>query len=691
MEALGKCAQGRCTLHAVGYLALAAALGIWVAAMTLRACGGEMIPPLDDTYIYLQYARGAASGQPFSYQPGVEPTRGATSLLYPLLLAPAARVVAPERLPWVAWGLGIVLLAFSALAADRWATRRVSPAAGWAAGLLTLLSGHYLWGAASGMDIALYGFALAGTIAAVPWYQDAPDPRSGARRLAGLAAWLLFLGLARPEGTALAMVIALAVALTHRTPNRRRARAALLLVPLAAVALTAATTMLTIGEPTPNTLAAKAVWSEQRPDVRANLLRHLPSVFVQITRALFSDFHSRAFGFGSGRLLEALLLIGTGWGAVTSLVGRRRDLAGFTLTAVVFTGLVTGLAPIDFNMHHHRYQIPYVPLAAMLVVTGWWRAFPERASWRTRTLPLALIGVLLLPGTARYARMVARNAANIHDQQVAMGRWIDANLPGDAVVGVNDAGAIAYYGNRRVVDLVGLVTNGSALPNRAGPGSLFEWLAALPARDRPTHLAIFPAWFPYLRHTSLVGAKLAQFTLGENTISGSDVKSLYETDWRHVDASGGPVVRAELVELWGFRVMDSLNVANLESQREHRYAAFDSWRDTLREFPVSGRPGVTLIQGGRQPTRGERFTLRCRPREPAVLVMRTEAFLPFRLQLTVNRAAVGVWDVPAEPLVWSEPLIEIPDTLLAGATATFELTQADGAPPYPSFRYWLLQ
>jgi hypothetical protein len=691
MEALGKSAQGGCTLHALGYLALAGALGIWAAGLTLRACGGEMIPPLDDTYIYLQYARGAAQGEPFSYQPGAEPTRGATSLLYPFLLAPAARVVGPEHLPWAAWGLGIVLLAFSALAADRWATRRVSPTAGWAAGLFTLLSGHYLWGAASGMDIALYGFALAGTVAAVPWYQDAPNARSGARRLGGLAAWLLFLGLARPEGTAPAMVIALAVALTHRAPNRRGARAALLLVPLAAVAITAATTILALGETTPNTLAAKAVWSEPRPDMRADLLRRLPSVFVQITRALLSDFHSRAFGFGSGRLLEALLLIGAGWGAVTSLVGRRRDLAGFTLTAVVFTGLLTALAPIDFNMHHHRYQIPYVPLAATLVAAGWWRVFPKRVSWRTRTLPLALIGVLLLPGTARYTRMVARNAANIHDQQVAMGRWIDANLPSDAVVGVNDAGAIAYYGNRRAVDLVGLVTNGSALPNRAGPGSLFEWLAALPARDRPTHLAIFPAWFPYLRHTSLVGPKLVQFTLGENTISGSDVKSLYETDWSHVDPDGGPVARAELVELWGFRVMDTLNVANLDSQREHGYEAWDTWRDTLREFPVAGRPDVTLIQGGRQPTRGERFTLRCRPREPAVLVMRTEAFRPFRLRVEVNGAEVGMWEIPAESLAWSEPMIEIPDSLLTGAHATFVLTQPDEAPPYPSFRYWLLQ
>ncbi len=43
--------------------------------------------PLDDAYIHFQYARSIATGQPYAYNPGLPPTSGATSFLYPYLLA----------------------------------------------------------------------------------------------------------------------------------------------------------------------------------------------------------------------------------------------------------------------------------------------------------------------------------------------------------------------------------------------------------------------------------------------------------------------------------------------------------------------------------------------------------------------------------------------------------------------------
>ena len=692
MAALGKTARPACTVHGLGYLALALALGLWTARLTLGACGGELTPPLDDTYIYLQYARTAAAGEPFSYQPGAPPTRGATSLLYPFLLAPAARVLDPDHLYAAAWLLGVLLLAGSALAADRWAARRLSPEAGWAAGLLTLLSGHLLWGAVSGMDIALFAFALVAAAAAVPWYLDAPDARRGVHRLVVLSGWLALLGLARPEGLPAAFLAAGAVIAAGHTPNSRRARWALVLAPLGATALTFGPNLLLFGNFSANTLAAKAVWSEQRPDVRAATLRRLPWVLGQITRALFSDFRSPAYGHPTGLVLEALLVIGALWGTVTAFVRRGTGTAGRVLVLMLAAGLAAGLIPVGFNSHHHRYQIPYVPLATLLVVSGWWRLPPRGARRWWRVLPLALVGLLLLPGMVRFGRRVAENAANIHDQQVTAGRWIHDHLPENAVVALNDAGAITYYGGRRVVDLVGLVTNGPALWNRAGPGSLFEWLERLPARERPTHFAIFPSWYPYLRHTSLVRRKIAQFTLGRNTISGSDVKEIFEADWSHVEEDSAPVSRSDLVDLWGFRVTDVLDVADLESQREHDYVAFDTWRDVVRELPVQEDPRHFLIDGGRRPTRGEFFTMRCRSGRPAVLVLRTEAFLPFQLRVEVNGHDLGTWSVPKQPLAWTEPLFQIPADVLTTTPARVRLSLAgEDDRPYSSYHYWLLQ
>jgi hypothetical protein len=107
---------------------------------------------------------------------------------------------------------------------------------------------------------------------------------------------------------------------------------------------------------------------------------------------------------------------------------------------------------------------------------------------------------------------------------------------------------------------------------------------------------------------------------------------------------------------------------------------------------VAGDPERVLIEGGRQPDRGERFRLRCRPHEPAVLVMRTEAYREFDLEVRVNGKDAGLWTIPSQPLRWTEPTLQIPAEVLPGDTADIELVQALGdTTRYPSFHYWLLQ
>jgi hypothetical protein len=689
MASLGNLRPSPCTLHGLGYLALSTLLATWAAILTLKATGGELALPLDDSYIYLQYARGAARGEPFTYQPGMPATRGATSFLYPLLLAPWARFLSPSGLVWASWGLGIPAMAGAALAVDRWASRRLGGPAAWAVGLLTLLSGHFLWGGVSGMDIALYAVVLASCVASVPWYLDAPDPARGRRRLLGVGGCLFLLGLARPEGLLLGGVIALGIMGARSAPHPRRTRAILLAAPTLAALLIFGTGLAATGSLAGNTFASKSIWSEPRPDIFDKLLARIPRVLGRTTAVLVSDFESAAYRHGTGWILTFLLAGGALAGGVFAWTRRGRA-PERTLVLVLAAALATGLLPIVYDLQHYRYQIPYLPLVTLLVVTGWWRLLGTRPL-PVRMAPLLLIGVLLLPGLVRYAHLAARNSANIHDQQIALGRWIDVNLPPSAIVAVNDAGAIPYYADRRVVDLLGLVTNGATRPARAGQGSLYEWLASLPPGERPTHFAVFPAWWPYLRHAGILGRKLAQFTLADNTISGSNVKSVYEADWSRAGGAERPWIRAELLDLWGFEIVDELNVAELRSQDAHGYEAFETWRDKLRAFPAAGAPDLVLIEGGRQPTRGERFRMACRPGVPAVLVMRTEAFRSFRLEVRIDGRYLGTWEIPEAPLVWSEPVFEIPGDAISGESARFELRQPDDEEPYPVFRYWLLQ
>src|SRR5689334_9217826 len=102
-----------------------------LAAMTTHAVlertHGPAVP-LDDTYIHFQYARALATGHPFRYTEGATPTPGATSLLWPMILAPFYAIgFRGVRIIWAAWALGWVSLGLLAWETRRLATGLVRP------------------------------------------------------------------------------------------------------------------------------------------------------------------------------------------------------------------------------------------------------------------------------------------------------------------------------------------------------------------------------------------------------------------------------------------------------------------------------------------------------------------------------------------------------------------------------------
>ena len=79
--------------------ALITTLGVAVLYLTNAAAGGSFALrglPLDDAWIHQVYARSAALGRPFQYNPGEWET-GSTSPLWSTVTASPARALAP---PW---------------------------------------------------------------------------------------------------------------------------------------------------------------------------------------------------------------------------------------------------------------------------------------------------------------------------------------------------------------------------------------------------------------------------------------------------------------------------------------------------------------------------------------------------------------------------------------------------------------
>jgi hypothetical protein len=159
-------------------------------------------------------------------------------------------------------------------------------------------------------------------------------------------------------------------------------------------------------------------------------------------------------------------------------------IAGLLFCAVSFALI----APIDAGaFYHQRYVLPALPLLVgalpSLFGAALARALPARYATAAAALIVALCVVGLARGApARFAHL-ANDARNIDDVQVAVGKHLAA-AAADQVVWAVDAGAVRYFGNAFVVDMLGLNS-----PELLGPRAQ-AFLDAHP----PHWIEVVPSW-----------------------------------------------------------------------------------------------------------------------------------------------------------------------------------------------------
>src|SRR5262249_56401399 len=135
-----------------------------------------------------------------------------------------------------------------------------------------------------------------------------------------------------------------------------------------------------------------------------------------------------------------------------------------------------------------------------------WRWSPARPL-RMVASALLLAGLVwrLPAGADDYAWGVQ----NVNAMQVQLGRWLAAHTPPNTLVGLNDVGALSYFGERRMIDLMGLATpeilpyrrlgeaGRARPPPRGGPGGLRPLPARVPpGAARPAPLPPVPGGAP---------------------------------------------------------------------------------------------------------------------------------------------------------------------------------------------------
>jgi hypothetical protein len=657
---------------------LAAGLAFVALRAILMATGGEPAVPLDDAFIHFQYARSFAELKPLVYSPGAEPAPGATSLLWAALLAPFwAAGLRDAALIWVAWSYGFGALALLCAETRRLAEGLLSPESALCAGLMVAAFSGYAWFAASGMEVVPFAWMLARTARRAAEYSELAALGRGAlsalggrysRRFGVISAELCVLGLLapsmRPEG-ALASAFAAGVLLMRASGFHR----AWSIVPLAGPLVPPALNWLFTGQALNTTAVCK--WLLLSPYQYGGRTVELVAANARLLLGTLLDgrIWSALFLPTGGRViawlcLPALLLAG---------VQSRRNVRAFAVLLLAL-GMFIPATYESFLWNRLRYLWPFavgwfIGLAAigdaLGRLAGHLRAELTSLRWLFGGICVGALASHLSPAIGD----LATSADAIRRQQAALGRWARDTLPESASLGVNDTGAIAYFSGRRTFDVVGLTTRNEARYWVNGAGSRFEHYEKLPRHALPSHFIVYPEWFGI---PGLLGEELTRRTVPGATILGGETMAAYRADYSLLGSGTLPEAAP------GSRLLDSLDVADLESEWAHAYALYHA---TERDNSVV-QPSEERADGGRGQRTHEYFELAVAP--GGRLVARLASDAPTQVAVRIANRLVGEFSLTGN--TWDEPSLVIPTGVPAGRQRV-ELTGPDER-RFTALHYW---
>jgi hypothetical protein len=596
-------------------LCLFAGLILVITIATSQAAGhGQLLLPLDDAYIHLQYARQIALGQPFVYNPGGIPTSGATSLLYPWLLAVGYWVGFTDlNLALWAWIVGVTALVISTGLVYR-IVLHVSPDNHLIpvfTSVCFIFNGAVAWHAMSGMEtmlvilfalLCLYG-VLEGRVHVF---------------VTGAA----LLSLTRPEGGLLSLIVVMWYWRVWQSRDFKLAQTWLLLIPLAAILVQPLVNVVITGSVVASGNSAKSILGTV-PFSWAQLLERIIGQYLRAGAELLTGI-SLQEGLYHLPLLSVVAVVG--------ILSFRQQKGVRAVGWMSLLWIAAGLAAVSTLdtafWHFKRYQMPFIAL--LFPLAGWGFVTIRVFGGQTR-LGRTLFQLLLATwiGTTvwtadKFWRYYALNVNYVYTQPYQMAQWLAANTPSGSVVAVHDVGMMRYVGERTTLDVVGLTTPGATDYWRNGPGAVAEFLI----QERPDYIASYGEGHGYglglLAQTRLYGFPLAVFPVvldpTANVALAADTQAIYQPD-RSVYLEQRQIyseaAQSYLSQLSNSQLLGMVNVANIAAEQAVEYSwsnvnpadGFVTW---VRDLDTIGCRATRCraVDGGRRLNGSEYFTIR---------------------------------------------------------------------------------
>lgn len=630
--------------------------------VNLQASDFTLIMPLDDVYIHFQYAQQLADGQPYIYNPGQPPTSGATSFLYPYVLA-LGNLIGFQELKLGLWAMliGAAAFLFSLVAIFKICESLNLPAS---LGLLTAtlfaFTGLFPWHFFSGMET---GFVVAFAL----WtaYFFIVENRWKFIITASLMA------LIRPEASIMAMIAAGLMLVKVWLKEHRNLSIVFygsLLIPIAMIALQPLINYLITGTAVASGNSSKS------------LLGIIPSDYSLIIGRILDNF-SRMWwelfiGYSNERgiFLLPLCLMPTALIGLTYLL-RKRRYRWLGVLLLLWLVLISGaISTLDTAFwHFRRYQIPLVALCFPVAMLGYYRLYQflnirkERHPFRWSSLIPFIWSFSSLLILANFLHLYHVNVDYVYRQPYQMALWLQENTPEEAVIAVHDVGMMRYYGKRNTLDIVGLTTADAADYWRNGPGAVGEFLLLY----RPDYIASYGRGHGYglymLADTPIYGEPIITFPIKywqrqANVALATDIQAIYQPNW---DKLSKPMSIFPYAE---YDVLTSIDVAQIQSEADVEYqwsSRIDSGFITeIYNFPHAADSRVHFVDGLRRINGTESFQFTIDPltlksEKSLILLSRIHPEQAGIIDIYANDSFVDRQWIPEMPGNWLDIATEI--------------------------------
>lgn len=629
---------------------------------TLDAASSNIIMPLDDVYIHFQYGKQIALGQPYVYNPGQPPTSGATSFLYPYILA-LGYGLGFQELNLGLWAMlgGTFALIFSMIAIYHLCLALDIPYVFALIGsLMFAITGLTSWHYMSGMET---GFVTAFALWTLYYFVK--------KHAVGFITSASLLALIRPEGSIMA-VLASGLFLLRILWDKYQHRAEkltlsqfVIVIPVSMLFLQPLVNYLVTGSAVASGNSAKSLLGIVPRDY-ALIFTRITENFFRIWWEFFTGYSSEQGIFLLPLLLSLMALVGL----ISLLINRKTRWNGLLIIAWLLVVSVA-ISTLDTAFwHFRRYQIPLMSVFFPLAIVGLLYLQNRLLNTRAKYVTRVIIGVWFVSAILIFVNFLALHRLNVryvYQQPYQMALWLDENTPSDSVVAVHDVGMMRYIGGRTTLDIVGLTTPGAAKYWRSGPGAIGEFLLD----HQPDYIASYGRGHGYglymLVDTSLYGEPLAEFPIEDwdrqvNVALAADFQGIYQPDWTAIEQSR---LIFKSPYLNSFKIVDSVNVGNLDDEEIHEYA----WRSDIdagfvtefRQLPHLPDENIVVMDGVRRITGEEAFVMHSDAVDSAhLLITRLHPTHAGIIDIYINDEYLDRQWIPEMPGYWLDITTPIP-------------------------------